>query len=323
MNGQSELRFAWWNVQNFAHHDPTKPIGGRWPRSQEEFDAKCRAIESAFDSIFGNSLPDLIGLCEITEMAAQELQRRKFTGYHLLHLGSPAGAEFQIAILYRESLQLLPLLPVSGVDVPRTTRDMPVVEFRTGTFRIRFIFCHWTAFGDSAKTYRRKLADAVRTFAFDSLYTVNDSTPTHIIVIGDLNSEPFDELFLENLHAHRDRDASTGRLYWQDEDVRRPRLYNCSWRHLGERRPHDPTGEAVHSAGTYFGKDGWRTYDQLLVSGGLLSDTPPYLDESNVEIHALSEVLGERGKPAKFEYKDGKASGLSDHLPLIGRIVLK
>jgi len=65
----------------------------------------------------------------------------------------------------------------------------------------------------------------------------------------------------------------------------------------------------------------WRTFDQVLVTGGLLSATPPYLDEARLRVHHDTGKLVD-GLPAKFRRANGVVEGLSDHLPLSGVIVL-
>lgn len=324
MSKPSELRFAWWNVQDFAHFDPAKASERRWPLTADEYAAKCRLIDAAFDSMFGTDPPDVIGLCEITEVAARELQQRKFAGHTLIHPGLQAGAEHQIAVLYRSGGPLLELTPVTATDVPRTTRQMPVVQWRTGSARIRFIFCHWTPFDEpNPKEYRGKLADAVRQYVYDYIHPTRPAISTaHVVVVGDLNTEPFDELFVTRLQAHRDRASATGRRHSSDGEVRRVRLYNCGWRYLGERFPHSASAIPVHTTGTFFGEHGWKTYDQVLVSGGLLTSSSPYLDESALGVLTPPGLLDAEGRPIKFELRNGQPHGLSDHLPVTGRIAL-
>jgi hypothetical protein len=149
------------------------------------------------------------------------------------------------------------------------------------------------------------------------------TTVPHVVIIGDLNTEPFNDIFRGRLHASRDRDYSRQRSHSSDRDVRRIRFYNASWRLLGERHPHGPSTSSDHWAGTYYNaKDrAWHTYDQMLVTGGLLGANPPYLEEGSFGITLLPGCLGANGKPEAFTWSNGVASGLSDHLPLTGRIV--
>lgn len=316
----NELRFAWWNLQDFAHFNANRLGVKRWPESADEYAAKCRAVDAAFDRVFGTDPPEVIGLCEVTETAAQELRQRKFPGHTLVHPGSVQDAEFQVALLYRRTRQLRGLAPVSATEVPRSTRDMPLIQLRTDGYCVRFIFCHWTAFGDRSAEYRGRLADAIRRYVFAFQQS---SLPSHVAVVGDLNAEPFEPVFADRVEAHRDHDSARSRRHATDADVRRVRLYNCGWRLLGEQHPHTPAlGPVAQSAGTCFGEAGWKTYDQVLLSGGLLSTTPPYLDEAELRVAADTGLLDAQGRPAKFEYQNGQPQGVSDHLPLVGRIVL-
>jgi hypothetical protein len=144
--------------------------------------------------------------------------------------------------------------------------------------------------------------------------------------MGDLNEEPYGRN-LECLYAHRHRAKSIGKPHWADNDVKRSHLYNTSWRLLGERYAHpEPLSrprELVGSAGTYYweAKRSWAHLDHFIVSGSLLGATPPYFDENEAAIVSLSEFLT-NGLPLKFTEDSGKFRGLSDHLPIYGRIIL-
>ena len=104
----------------------------------------------------------------MTETAAKELQARKFPEHTLVPLASSEETDFHVTVLYRRTRQLRHLSPVSAVDVPRSTRDMPVVQYRVDNFAVRFILCHWTAFGDRSAEYRGRLAEAIRRISDES-----------------------------------------------------------------------------------------------------------------------------------------------------------
>ncbi|MHC5540732.1 hypothetical protein ACYOEI_21135 [Singulisphaera rosea] len=142
-----------------------------------------------------------------------------------------------------------------------------------------------------------------------------------MVVLGDLNEEPTAELFKSHLEGRRDR-RSTRERHWRDDDVRRVRLYNLAWRYLGEQVLHGagrpPTDGA---AGTWYDRErGWMTLDPILVSGGLLGELPPYIDEANTRILPLPILQDERGLPCPFE--PDRSRGVSDHLPIVGQLVL-
>ena len=95
------------------------------------------------------------------------------------------------------------------------------------------------------------------------------------------------------------------------------------------RLAHPATEPGREVAGTYYWREGrtWHTFDHVLVSGGLLGEKPPYLDERAIRVACTlveypEAFLGRDGLPHKFEWNDGSPVGLSDHLPVVGRIVL-
>lgn len=316
------IRFAWWNVNNFAHFDTARVGENRWPLVPEAYEAKCARVDAALRHLIDSNAPDILGLGEITSGAAEDLRARLFPDYQLVYPDAAPGSAFQVAVLYRGG-GFRRRLPLLANDVPRTTRNMAVVDYTQAGHCVRFIFCHWTAFGKDSERNRERLAETVAVHAYEFL---NKSRRTanvpHVVVLGDLNTEPFGDIFLDRLHASRDRDYSRQRVHWSDRDVRRIRFYNASWRLLGERHPHD-LNSPQHWAGTYYnaGDRVWHTYDQLLVTGSLLGGIPPYLEESSFGITLLPGCLGANGKPEAFTWLNGVANGLSDHLPLTGRIV--
>ena len=66
----------------------------------------------------------------------------------------------------------------------------------------------------------------------------------------------------------------------------------------------------------------WHTWDHVLVSASLLTDSFPFLDEESIEIVTGRGLVEEDGRPAAFRFINGQAEGLSDHLPVRGRLLL-
>jgi endonuclease/exonuclease/phosphatase family metal-dependent hydrolase len=188
---------------------------------------------------------------------------------------------------------------------------------------IRFVACHWTAFDNSSSALsRERLADVLRGNSYDFL---KPAVPTpgltrHVIILGDLNEEPTARVFKDRLVGCRDR-RSSRRTPYQDRDVRRIRLYNAAWRYLGEQVAHGTAGQPVGAAGTLYNKRGWKTFDLLLVSAELLGKTPPYLDEAKTRIASTPIMRDRTGLPRPFTPSNHR--GVSDHLPIVGRLVLR
>jgi endonuclease/exonuclease/phosphatase family metal-dependent hydrolase len=318
----NELRFVWWNVQSFAHLEPERAGAPRYPSCREEYEAKRDRVEAALRHLTAARVPDVIGLCEITEPAARDLRERLFPAHRLVF---PVAVDpFQVAVLARERFGFRALAPLRPARVPGTARPVPVLDFRRGSHHLRWYFCHWTAFGDGAALYRARAAEAVSEHMYRFLNDHAASGSRHVVTLGDFNEEPFAEVFAARLFGARDRARARQPAHHTDADVRRVRLYNAGWRLLGERHPHGAPGAPAHAAGTYFDSNRreWRTFDHLFVSGGLLGTSAPFLDESAFGIMVPEGALGARGTPEPFEWNDGNPVGLSDHLPLAGRFVL-
>ena len=203
------------------------------------------------------------------------------------------------------------------------------VHFAFPGHLIRFVACHWTAFNNSSsRVTRERLADVLRRNCYKFLTTdiPKSGLTRHLAILGDFNEEPTAPVFRERLIGCRDRQSSR-HTHSGDKDVRRIRLYNAAWRYLGEQIPHGASGHDVGLAGTLYNDSedadtkGWRTFDHLLVSAGLLGEKPPYLDEAKTGIVSTPTMRNTADLPMPFEPSNQR--GVSDHLPIIGRLVLR
>ncbi len=281
---------------------------------------------AAFQELFGEGFPDLLAVCEITREAAQDLTTKLPPGFSIaVSPDYPHDDGFQVAIFYRSGMGFSsepPLIPTDRAEVAEGTRPMVPVHLTLEGHVIRFVACHWTAF-DTSRVARERLADLLRQDIYDFLEpeVPRPGIAHHAVVIGDLNEEPMSPVFEDHLIGRRDRESSHTR-HWRDAQVKRIRLYNAAWRYLGEQVAHGIPGPPTSgAAGTFFREPhDWRTYDHILVSCGLLGASPPYLDEARSGIAMTPMMRDERGLPRPFE--PGGTRGVSDHLPLVGRLVL-
>ena len=288
MNGQPRFFFfGWWNLHNFAHFDQTKISHQRWPNTQRDYEMKRNRILAALREVFGKRQPHLLAFCEISRESAQDLAAHLPGDYLVAYPPKyPREDGFHVAILYRSEVGItpeLPIIPSNEEDIREGTRPMIPVHLKLPGHLIRIVACHWTAFDNaSSRVVRERLADVFKRNCHEFL---EPPVPTpgiirHVLILGDLNEEPMAPVFSERLIGFRDR-ASSRHRHWQDTEVRRVRLYNAAWRYLGEQVAHGGAGQPVSAAGTLYNhtKDidtrGWRTFDHLLVSAGLLSETPP------------------------------------------------
>jgi endonuclease/exonuclease/phosphatase family metal-dependent hydrolase len=141
--------------------------------------------------------------------------------------------------------------------------------------------------------------------AVDSVLLSSESPPP-VVILGDFNDDPFNPPLAGHLLATRDRSlAQSSSSYF----------YNPFWRFLGESDPHKPGIECDSICGTYLQQHGqdetrWRTFDQIIVSSGLLSSGNWQLKEQDTAIVRIPELI-DAVKNKKHHF---------DHLPVVARI---
>jgi hypothetical protein len=317
------VRFLWWNVQDCAHFERSRARQRRWPKSRGEYAAKLDRIVDIISRCQKSFGPiELVGLCEITRIAAEELRDRLFPDSEVFSLdNSPSDPDFHVAFIYPRNKLYKPVGPLAAFEVPETTRPMAVLELFQEDHRIRFIGAHWTpGFDENALLYQGRLAATLRGHIFEFMKSADESKG-HVVVMGDLNSEPFWAAG-DELGGIRSRVRARIREHPTDNAVRRVRLYNCGWRLLGECNPHNLGERDV--AGTYFRESHktWHTFDQVIVTPSLLSPARPYLAEEHVGVYHDIPLLNENGEPRKFYWNEGNPTGFSDHLPITGAIAV-
>jgi endonuclease/exonuclease/phosphatase family metal-dependent hydrolase len=321
------LSFCWWNLHHYAHYDACRISDPRWPKSPSHYEGKTERILVALRELYQDRFPDLLAFSEITREAARDLAAGLPGKYNAtLSPQYPHDDGFQVAVLYRSDKSFspeLPLIPTETEDVPQGTRPMIPVHCELPGHIIRFMACHWTAFDKpESRVARERLADVLRrdTYEFLEPETPNERATRHVIIVGDFNEEPMSDMFQHRFIARRDRDSCHTR-HWRDTDVRRVRLYNAAWRYLGEQVPHGAESDTIGAAGTYFQEPcEWRTYDHVVVSSSLLGPIPPYFDEAHTKVVSTPIMRDGRGRPMPFT--SGSASGVSDHFPILGRLIL-
>jgi endonuclease/exonuclease/phosphatase family metal-dependent hydrolase len=274
---------------------------------------------------------DLIALAEVSFEAACDLRQDVCPGFEVFAIdevsrdpnrGRPT---FQVAFLYDPGIAQVDQNLHCPVDVSEPSRPMAILDYKLPADTLRVYACHFTSqIGSrSSRKNREEMARQLNREAFGFLRNdAGQPTRRHILILGDLNDEPFGMLEKE-LIASRDRRWVCS-PHATDVPVRRARLYNCSWRLLGERLPHPSPGIRGHAAGTYYWKkkNRWHTWDHVLVSGSLLGQGFPRLDEQSVCVVSGPGLVGRTGRPDKFRFAKGKVKGLSDHLPVRGQLLL-
>jgi hypothetical protein len=100
-----------------------------------------------------------------------------------------------------------------------------------------------------------------------------------VVLMGDYNDEPFDRPLASKLRASRDRAKVVSA---------RTLLYNPFWHRIGSDRDYTRAPNNIGFCGTHYFSadpfDRWRTFDQIILTKGLLDLAAWNLDESSVQI---------------------------------------
>ncbi len=311
----NEFILLFYNVENLfdvqndpmTNDDEFTPEGERhwtFKRLQRKLLNTSRAIIASA----GWKMPAIIALCEIeNKYVLEELRNKtplKFTPYKIIHKESPDFRGIDVALLYNTeefyplAYEYLPLKDKNGNI--RYSREILYVTGIIGGLDTLHIFVnHWPSRYSGVmetRELRNEAAKLLRTH-IDQILSLNDRAK--IVVLGDFNDQPHDESISKFL---------TAKPVTEKTSVKE--LYNLS------------TLWAGLYSGTLKYQWQWYTFDQVMVSGGLLN--------AHNGLYTSPEWAGVSTLPFLFEedrtYGGKKLSrtyngyhyngGFSDHLPI-------
>ena len=309
----AELYVAFWNVENLfdtrddrrTHDDEFTPSGGNnW--TEERLNQKFKKLAQVINEMNGGRGPDILGLAEVENRQVLEslvrghLKRR----YAIVHRDSPDERGIDCALLYDPSVLKLEgsrfiLVRLAAGD---RTRDIVETELRTGGAALHVFVNHWPSRWEGAEKSepKRCLAAAVLRRRVDEL--LQASANSDLLVMGDFNDLPSDRSVVEVLKATGER----GRLV-------PGQLLNSTWPvHLDK------------TIGTMKYRGEWMTFDQIVVSQGLLDRTGFSWAKPEACVFMRDYLLVRegrfRGNPFRTYAGQYYVGGYSDHLPIYCRI---
>lgn len=288
------LRVVSYNVENLFHpaHDSvagepkddyewTADGERRW--SYTRYYRKVENIARVLTNIGEWEGVDVVGLQEVENReCVQQLCRTLRRGeYDCVHYESPDRRGIDVALMYKKSRVDTLRTRALPVDLgEETTRDILYVCARVDrNDTLHFFVCHLPSQrgGTSASAWKRKAAKNVLQRAVDSVYRAD--TNAKIVVMGDMNSAPQDDLSgLSN-------------------------------------RMKVPSDKVQSDKGTHKFQGRWTCLDQFYTSPALdsLSEVQIYdaewVQESDEKYMGLKPKRTFNG----FRYQDG----FSDHLPIV------
>lgn len=266
------LKLAWWNT-SLA---PVAKQGRATP-------ATIAIAISVIVELLDKQRFDLVGLCELSkaEMAWLHLECDKL-GYAIADGVEALGrSKTDTCLIYRKSrFKLLNSVNKRGFIEGRHPKIAQRVELQLtpegSIFNV--LISHWP----SVRTYNRGSGER-DDYGYELRRLVDEilncDQNAFVILMGDYNDEPFDRPLAAKLRASRDRAKVASGLTL---------LYNPFWHRIGSDRDYTRAPNNIGFCGTHYFSadqfDRWRTFDQIIVTKGLLDLSAWNLDESSVQI---------------------------------------
>ncbi|WP_346861697.1 endonuclease/exonuclease/phosphatase family protein [uncultured Draconibacterium sp.] len=268
-------------------------------------------LQNTAKAIVGSSgweLPVLIGLCEIENRYVLEklVNETSLTpaDYKIIHKESPDSRGIDVALLYQSDLfyplkyEYYPF--VQNNNKILNTREILYVEGVVDGIDTLHVFVnHWPSRYSGVMETRDLRNEAAQLLRSKIDLLLNENINSKVIILGDFNDQPNDESIRKYLNSE-----------FLDNKVLNTQLYNLSGEWIG------------NNTGTLKYQSQWFIFDQIIVSGALLtSATGLYTETSWAEICNLPFLLetdaSNGGLKPKRTYNGYKYNGgFSDHLPV-------
>jgi hypothetical protein len=316
----AELNFAFWNLENLfdAVDDPANPgddeflPAGGW--TAERYARKLEHLAGEIATV----APHVIGFAEVEnrrvldDLFAQPVLAGQ--GWIVVHRDSPDPRGIDVALACRapfavdEGEGAVVLHPVQGASAP--SRSVLAVVLRAGAARLTVLVNHWPSRGgDKDGAFRALAGSAAKAAVLAAIEREKaQGHDADVLIVGDLNDDPWDASVVKSLGAVRSRNAVLNRR----EGVP---LWNASWSLLAES-----------DVGTlYYNPEwNWNVFDQCIVSRGLLDDAGFRFVEGSLRVHGPDHVRDDKRRPKWFRKgrDDQWTEGYSDHFMVTGRLRL-
>ncbi|MEM6803684.1 MAG: endonuclease/exonuclease/phosphatase family protein, partial [Bacteroidota bacterium] len=212
---------AFYNVENlFDTEDNPDKIdedftpGGKYEWDQKKYKRKLFQIAKAIESI-GENGPDLLGLGEVENPKVIEdllnQEQLKDRPYEFVHFESPDMRGIDVAFVYDSKVFKVEEKEAYEVyfdqEPDYTSRKILCVSGKLKNQSLHILVNHWPSrYGGQAESEDRRLTVANKAKeVMDALYAKDEDA--HIIIMGDMNDDPFNKSLVESLGAVGDEAA--------------------------------------------------------------------------------------------------------------------
>ncbi len=283
-------------------------LDGEFHWTGKRLNLKLLNLSKAILNASGWNVPDIVLFCEIEnkdvlEKLINNTPMKSFP-YKIIHKDSPDHRGIDVGMIYTKD-RFNPLeYKYYQVEVNQrkiATREILYVSgIVNGTDTLHIFGNHWPSRYSGfleTKSLRKAAAKLLKT-KVDELY--QKYAAPKIIIMGDFNDNPEDESLTEVLRAKK-----------AEEPIESNQLYNLFF------------DRSRMNSGTLKYQSQWFIFDQIIVSGSLLSsNTGIYTKPENAEIVSFpfifeqDEKFGGK-KPFRTFYGFSYTGGFSDHLPVL------
>lgn len=274
-----------------------------------KYNAKLEKMSYAISQIALDHTPVgavIVGVSELENRGVlEDLVKQpalKNRSYEIVHYDGPDRRGVDVALLYNPKYFIVTNSKSyrlhSPADTAFRTRDQLLVSGYLQDEKIHIIVNHWPSRsgGEMRSRPKRNEAAALTRSIVDSLYRVEPKA--RIIVMGDLNDDPFNESVATILGAKENK-----------EEVQPGELYNVFWK------------THKRGIGSLAYNDQWNMFDQIILSHELLHPAKNKLYLWKSEIFNRSFLIQQegayKGTPLRTHAGGVWLNGYSDHFPTL------
>ena len=299
-NFSNELFLMFYNVENLfdtidsphnSDEDFLPSSDKKW--NSDKYYHKLKQLDKVFLSLIenknNNSMPEIIGLCEVENKLVIEdlLVSPTFADheYTIVHKDSPDRRGIDCALIISSKFQILKkdFILIDNPDVNSKTRDIVFVKLKFKHHIINIFVNHWPSRwgGQEKSNHKRVFASKVLREYID----LNTSNDEYTVVMGDFNDYPYNE--------------SISKL---TDDEKFINLMNS---------------ELVSDKGSYYYKGKWDWLDQIIISENFRSPSVNLISSGSYKNDfMLYKNKNGEGVPSRSFGGNNWYGGFSDHLPV-------
>lgn len=249
--------------------------------------------------------PAIIGVSEIENITVlQDLVKDpqiKDKNYQIVHHNSPDRRGIDVGLLYNPRLFRVLNVTHHSLNIPDMpyfrTRDQTCVTGLLAGDKVSIIVNHWPSRsgGEASSRHLRVAAAQLCKHIADSVLATDPNQG--VIIMGDLNDDPFNESCAEVLGAVK-----------KHKDAKEGGFFNPFWEVLDK------------GIGTLAYKGQWNLFDQIIINSNLVGKDRSHLKYFKCKVHndvpEMKTTEGDRkGYPLRTYSGGVFLNGFSDHFP--------